>query len=180
MAVRVNTKGFWRKQRKVMRKLKDADVKAQRDAAKQTRTEASKRVRQKLNLPKKQADKDLYAERRGGGWRFRASYQRTPAHRFTSYRPNGRTPGGKPRYLRVKFSKGKPAMTFRKGFTIASGGAKVALQRKGRARLPLVGITGPSAYSQVKAQERPIRAHGRAAYVRRSGYWKTRELSRIN
>lgn len=176
----VDFKGLTRKVHRVRRELDKADQRAQRDAAKQTRTAASKMIRERLNLPKKQSDRDLKAAPIGGGrWEFRAGYRRTPAHRFRGYRPNN--PGGRgvSRYLRAKFRKGRPAITYRRGFTLLSGGTRVAMTRVGRARKPFVPITGPSAHGELVRRTGDLRRIGRAAYARRSEYHKGRALDRL-
>ena len=180
MSVVVDFKGLARKQQQVSRALDKADQRAQRDAAKQTRTLASKMIRERLNLPKKQSDRDLKAKPIGGGrWEFRAGYRQTPAHRFSGYRPNNPGARGASRYLRVRFTKGKPSMVFRKGFTIQSGGTRVAIQRVGRARKPIENISGPSAHGELINRRRELQRHGQSAYARRSEYQKTRALERV-
>lgn len=180
MTVVVDFKGLVRKQQQVSRALERADQRAQRDAAKQTRTLASKMIRENLNLPKKQSDRDLKAKPIGGGrWEFRAGYRQTPAHRFSGYRPNNPGGRGASRYLRVRFHKRRPAIVFPRGFTIQSGGTRVAMMRVGRARKPIVNITGPSAHGELVNRRAELRRHGQAAYARRSEYHKGRVLERV-
>lgn len=178
MAGEVDITGLVRKVVRINSAIKVADARAQRDAAKQTKTLASTIVRETLNMTKKNTDKDLFTEKKQDRWRFRASYKQPPAHRFGGYKPPHRLKSGKAKYLKVKFTRGKEPLEFRRGFAVRRGGTDVAFQRSGKSRYPIELIVGPSTHSRVVDEIKPIKAKALGAYKRRLEHHTSRLIKR--
>lgn len=189
--VTIDDRGMRRKLEQLGRRRDLVVQNAANDAARQTRSEAVRRVKASLNLPvakiKSKLPIKLAARKYGKLFaQLSGEYEQVGAQSFIGWRFAGRVrgrdyvgssrqfrfKGSRSKGLKVKFYRNRPAKTFRRAFPVR--GSFFQRETAATPRYPIERIVGPSVWGEMKDKFPQIVLHGRSAYRRRFRYWLDR------